>query len=122
VNIARPPQYFFAFHDRIAPALDTLFGELAREDYLSGADSDRFCNHAAHYMGELNAIHPFRDGNGRTQREFIRQLGLRNGYRFDWSRVSRDEMYAASHRSFQWGDNTGLAALLQSALLTLGLG
>jgi cell filamentation protein len=69
-----------------------------------------------YYKGELNAIHPFREGNGRTQREFIRQLADRNGYSIDWSRASRDEMSGASKNSSQRGDNTGLEQSLQMTL------
>ena len=75
-----------------------------------------FCNRAAHYMGELNAIHPFRDGNGRMQREFIRQLAERNGYAIDWTRISRDQMTEASKLSFQRGDNSGLEKVLSQTL------
>ena len=81
-----------------------------------GADRPKFCNRGAHYMGELNAIHPFRDGNGRTQREFIRQLAGRNGYALDWSPLSCDQMGEASRQSFQRGDTSGLEQALESAL------
>jgi hypothetical protein len=48
-----------------------------REKTLTGCASlSEFCDRAAYYMGEFNAVYPFRDGNGRTQREFIRQLAL----------------------------------------------
>ena len=66
-------------------------------------------------MGELNAIHPFRDGNGRTQREFIRQLAVWNGYALDWSLVTRDQMMEASQRSFQSGDNAALESVIRTA-------
>jgi len=50
----------------------------------------------AHYLGEINAMHPFREGNGRTQRIFIDQLAKENGYTILWSRCSQQEMIAAS--------------------------
>lgn len=117
VNIARPGQFYFAFSERIVPCLDNLFGELLRERHLANTESrGTFCNRAAWYMGELNAIHPFRDGNGRTQREFIRQLALKNGYALNWSCVSRAAMNEASGNSFQQADNAGLAAVLRAAI------
>ena len=70
------------------------------------------------FLGEINAVHPFRDGNGRTQREFIRQLAVRNGYPLNWQGVTREQMGAASKLSFQKGDNTGLADLIQLAIQT----
>ncbi len=102
----------------LTPALEDLFGKLRNERYLEieGLDVAQFAKRAAYYIGELNAIHPFRDGNGRTQREFIRQLAVRNGFKLNWARVSQDQMYDASHRSFLSGDNSGFEKVLNSAL------
>ena len=50
-------------------------------------------------MAEINVAHPFREGNGRTQREFIRVLGLNNGFEIDWSRVDRNWVLNASIHS-----------------------
>lgn len=96
-------------------SLDKTFDDLKEERYLSGADRGHFANRGAYYLGEINAVHPFRDGNGRTQREFIRQLAQRNGYVLDWSRVSREQMIDASRQSFKT-DNSGLETLLRNAL------
>ena len=46
-------------------------------------------------MAELNYVHPFREGNGRAIREFMRLLFLRNGYSVDWSAVAVDELLGA---------------------------
>jgi cell filamentation protein len=74
-----------------------------------------FARRAAYYLGEINAVHPFRDGNGRTQREFIRELSVRNGWMLDWTRVSREQMVEASRRSLRV-DNAGLEEVLKLAL------
>lgn len=116
VNIARSGQYYFAFVERIAAALDETLRHLSKKRYLSDKSSAEFCVRAGHYLGEINAIHPFRDGNGRTQREFIRQLAIRNGYQLAWSGVTREQMAAASQLSFLKGDNSALAGLIQVAL------
>lgn len=80
-NIARPRQFFFAYAEQINFALATLTDALRKEQFLSGLGLDRFAQRAAFFICELNAIHPFHDdGNGRTQREFIRQLGRHNSY------------------------------------------
>jgi cell filamentation protein len=105
----------FAFHQHIGSCLDTLCSELKREGHLSGCDVERFATRGAHYFGEINAIHPFREGNGRTQREFIGELALRNGLTIDWSRVSREEMIEASRRSLRI-DNAGLEHVLKKVL------
>ena len=42
-------------------------------------------------------IHPFREGNGRTQRIYIEQLCLNNGrFEIDFTDISKEEMIAAS--------------------------
>jgi cell filamentation protein len=116
VNIARPGQFYFAFTEQILPCLDTVFSGLANDMAFDGpVQQTQFCARAAYYMGELNAVHPFRDGNGRTQREFIRQLALKSGYSLNWSGVTRAAMTEASIRSFQEADSSGVAAILQSA-------
>ena len=120
VDLARSGQFYFAFAAQIVPALENMFGELRKEQHLGDLDTAQFCKRAAFYIGELNAIHPFRDGNGRTQREFIRQLALRNRFHIHWSRITRDQMYDASHRSFLRGDNTGFEEVLLSALAGTG--
>jgi cell filamentation protein len=79
-------------------------------------DADAFACRAAYYLGELNAIHPFREGNGRTQREFIRQLAAEAGHRINWSRIGREQMVAASIESHSLGKNDAFAALILSAM------
>jgi|ERR1043166_4551917 cell filamentation protein len=116
VNISRSGQFPFGFSHLIHQCLSKLFGDLEAEHNLANLERTMFADRAAYYLGELNAIHPFRDGNGRAQRELIRQLACLNGYEIDWSRVSRDQMVQASQASFQGADNSGLAKLLLGAL------
>ena len=77
-----------------------IFSELKAEKYLQGLNTGEFCARLAYYFAEINALHPFREGNGRAQREFIRQLAYQNNYMFCFSSVSKDEMVAASKASF----------------------
>ena len=117
VNIARPGQFYFAFIDQIVPTLNQLLQSLKAEKHLSGLNPARFSERAGYYL-ELNAVHPFRDGNGRTQREFIRQLALKIGCKAQGSRITREAISAASKLSFQKADSSGLAALILTAITT----
>ena len=47
-------------------------------------------------MSEINMIHPFREGNGRTIREFIRQLALYCGYSINWSLIDKATLLNAT--------------------------
>lgn len=78
----------------------TVFGAIGHENYLQGLEYDMFVKRLAYHFSEINALHPFREGNGRTQREFIRELALYNGYAIDFSKAAPDEMFNASVDSF----------------------
>lgn len=59
-------------------------------------DEDAIVPKLAHYLGEINAIHPFREGNGRTQRKFIEQLAKQAGHPLSFRNISKKEMTYAS--------------------------
>src|SRR3954471_9779442 len=61
----------FAYPEHLATGLKTLFAQLRRDNYLRGPSPAAFAAGAAHVLAELNALHPFRDGNGRTQLIFL---------------------------------------------------
>ena len=84
----------------ISEQADRIFSELKNEKYLAGLTDDMFIRRLAYYFSEINALHPFREGNGRSQREFIRSLALKNGYAIHFEEISEDEMICASQKSF----------------------
>lgn len=121
VNISKGNANFGpALH--IAGALKELFERLAKEKLLAGLAVAAFVERSAFYLGEINAIHPFREGNGRTQREFLRQLALHAGHPLSWSVTgtgfTQQQMIDASIASHTRGDNTGLAAIIDAALFS----
>jgi hypothetical protein len=71
-----------------------------------------FARRGALLLGELNAIHHFPEGNGRTQREFMSEVALKNGYALDWSRVPKEKMTEASRESFRSSNSSLEQALL----------
>jgi cell filamentation protein len=104
-----PPEYLKA-------SLDTLFAELTRESCLKNLPPSAWARRAAYFLGEINAIHPFREGNGRTQREFIRELALAGGHRLVWASQGPEEMVHASQLSFLRKDYSALERILTAAL------
>jgi len=98
----------------VETALDAVLGRLPVENYLRATDLERFALRAGFYLGEVNAVHPFREGNGRAQREFIRELGFDAGFEIDWGRTNQHQMIAASRVSFATGDSSSLAALIRA--------
>jgi fido (protein-threonine AMPylation protein) len=95
--------------------LEGLFEKLSNEQHLRGLDQEAFARRASDILGTLNAVHPFREGNGRAQREFVRELAHNNRYWVDWSKVSREELYKASDLSFMRGQNEPFEELLKKA-------
>lgn len=67
-------------------------------------------------FGDLNALHPFRDGNGRGEREFLRQLALTANKLLDFSNIRKQEILAASIDSFH-GDYKSTINLFGKAVL-----
>jgi cell filamentation protein len=121
VNISKGNQPFGPAQF-IAAALEDALAKLRREDLLINLTRQAFAARAAFYLGEINAIHPFREGNGRAQREFIRQLALHAGHPLSWSAVgtgfTQQQMIDASIVSHTKGDNTALAAIIEAALFS----
>lgn len=65
--------------------LRKLLNELKQESYLRGLSDNMFVLRLTYYLAELNYIHPFREGNGRATREFVRLLVAESGYEIDWT-------------------------------------
>ena len=79
--------------------LKKLLSRLKEEVFLKQTGEQEFLPRLAYYLSELNYLHPFREGNGRAIREFIRQLLLVNGYFVDWTNVNVDEFLSAMEAS-----------------------
>ncbi len=107
--------HLFAHHAHIASAARSIFEQLTREAHLAGLDAEAFSSRAAYYFGEINALHPFREGNGRAQREFISHLAHANGYYVAWENVGPSEMLQASIESFK-GDLSKLTRIINENL------
>ena len=63
---------------------------------LKETDEDKVFDNLAYVMAELNIVHPFREGNGRSIREFIRLMAKRMGYDLNWGNVDKEELLEAS--------------------------
>lgn len=79
----------------IGENLQSLFRKLNKENHLRDLSAEEFSKRAAYYMSELNMIHPFREGNGRSIREFIRQLAFERGYIINWSLITSEVLLEA---------------------------
>lgn len=82
------PKSYYSAMLTLLKRTEQVILKLKSENYLKDCTEDNIASKAAYYLGEINAIHPFREGNGRTQREFIRELLLPTGFYVDYSRCN----------------------------------
>ena len=115
VNIAK--ENWFCRWDFIDAQATKLFSELKTENYLADLPKERLFSRLAYYFAEINAIHPFREGNGRAQREFIRLLALANGVRLQFGNAGRDELIMASRDSMSC-DYSGMEAIIKKCAMS----
>lgn len=114
VNISKGNK--FCLYEYIDDHMEKLFEELKSENYLTGyKDKETIAKRLAYYLGELNAIHPFREGNGRVQRIFLELLATDLGWEINFDIITNEEMLKASDQSFR-GDFSHMEKLILSAL------
>ncbi len=94
----------FAIGDEVQQGLQRLEQTLAEKDNLQGLTREEFNTEAISLFNALNQLHPFREGNGRTQRVFFENLALAAGHQLDFSLVTKERMMLASVSVAEKGD------------------
>ncbi|WP_437887690.1 putative adenosine monophosphate-protein transferase Fic [Phytobacter sp. V91] len=82
---------------------NALMRSLEGEEYLQHLKFAEFVERLAHYYCEINVLHPFRIGNGITQRIFFEQLALHAGYQLDWRDID-PQGWAAANQAGAMGE------------------
>jgi cell filamentation protein len=98
----------FCYPENISDQMKAPFQALATDGFLADLGAERFSTGAAHFLTDLNAIHPFREGNGRAQNTFLGLLAARAGHGLDFGAVEPTVFLEAMIDSFN-GDETGLS-------------
>ena len=101
----------FCLPQHLESFADEVFTNLHRAELLRGRDLDEFVTGLAELLGDINALHPFREGNGRTQRAFLAQLARDAGYELRWTAMDPAENDQASRLSLA-GDPSALHTML----------
>lgn len=89
---------------------------IVESDRLKLTSDEDLVNEVTYMYDYLNFAHPFREGNGRTQREFFTQLLAESGRVMNWDHVSMEELHAACHAARTLGD-TGLLERVMAVAL-----
>jgi cell filamentation protein len=90
----------FCYPEHIPAQMDTLFQKIQTVEAFAGLDQEAFLDRLTPFLSELNAIHPFREGNGRTQLSFIGLLGEHSGHPFHFEKLNRDTYLPAVIASY----------------------
>lgn len=101
VNIMKPDgEAPFAYAEFIPSEAARIFTQLKHDRYLVGLKKAEFVQKISALAADLNALHPFREGNGRTIRLFLALLAKHAGYIIDYSQVSHEEVILADKLAF----------------------
>jgi cell filamentation protein len=105
----------FQFRKFIEAGMADVHGRLVRTSFLNGLATATFAEQAAVIVGDINYIHPFREGNGRTQLQYLKQLAEEAGHRLDLAAIAGPRWIEASIASHA-ADYQPMAAVLAGAL------
>lgn len=86
----------FQLRRYIATGMADIHGRLTKANMLRGLLSGAFCSEAARILGDVNYVHPFREGNGRTQLQYLKLLSRQAGHEIDLTRLKADIWLKAS--------------------------
>lgn len=86
----------FQFRQYIQTGMDYVHRQIVAGGYLVGLSRTDFAAKAGEVIGHVNYVHPFREGNGRTQLQYLKQLSERAGHRIDLTRIRGEEWIHAS--------------------------
>ena len=89
----------FQFRRFIETGMADIHRRLLRLDYLRGLDRGDFAHEAGEILGDVNYVHPFREGNGRTQLHYLKQLAEQAGHPIDLTALTQAEWMDASRRA-----------------------
>lgn len=96
---------WFCYPEYIENEMERIFTVLADQGFLTGLSPEEFVVQAAHILAEINAAHPFREGNGRTQLAFLMILAENAGLSVDEDKLDQDRVIEAMIESFVGNEN-----------------
>lgn len=106
---------WFCFPENIDAEMTKLFNSLAEQNYLADLNKADFVKEAAHFLAELNAIHPFREGNGRTQLSFLGIIADEAGHPLQFEKLEPGKILNAIIESFA-GNESDLETVIAELL------
>jgi cell filamentation protein len=105
----------FCYPENIESEAKKLFARLAQDNFLKNLSAKEFANQSAHFLADLNAIHAFREGNGRTQLSFFLLLAYQAEHSVDLEKLDPETFLDAMIASFK-GDEVPLAKVVEQLI------
>lgn len=115
VGIGKGGESFIPPLDIVRP-VEHVADRIARAHRLRGMVSPGLEREVAYLFDYLNFAHPFREGNGRTQREFFDQLLSETGRGLAWDRIGLTDLHDACHAARADGELAALIDLLRTII------
>lgn len=106
----------FCTTQRIVPEAEKLFNQLEDNDWFEGLSRDALIEEVGELYGDLNMVHPFREGNGRALRLLFEFITVNAGYEISWSEVDEEEWLEANILSALAADSSGLRAIFEKSI------
>lgn len=105
----------FQFRRYIETGMADVHRRLVARNFLKELDAETFARDAGEIMGDINYVHPFREGNGRVQLLYLEQLAEQAGHQFDLTRLDRDAWMTASREAHS-GDYAAMVQCIAAAI------
>lgn len=105
----------FQFRQFITQGMDDVQQRLKDQNYLNGLDKQSFSKQAGIILGDINYVHPFREGNGRSQMLYLKQLGHQAGHSIDLSKFDQQQWLHASKQAHN-ADYTTMSQAIEGSI------
>jgi cell filamentation protein len=104
----------------LEPLMQAIHKRLENNKFLRGLGEKDFVEIFTDVYSDLNAVHPFRDGNGRATRCFMKSLADQAGYAFDYSRLgNRKSRWDEASRLSNSGQTGELLSIIGESIRPL---
>jgi cell filamentation protein len=115
VEISKGGKQFFPL-SRFDTAFSYINGLITEYRSIDTHDKEKIAQKLAEILDNVNYLHPFREGNGRTQREFVRTLALEKGYNLNLNPPDNADVYERYMSGTIDGDVDKLAELIEELM------
>jgi len=105
----------FQFRQYIETGMADVHRRIVSNGYLKNLSKHNFADLAGEIIGDVNYVHPFREGNGRTQMQYLKQLAEQAGHEIDLTQIDRD-LWMNSSRQAHFGDYQLMTHCIRSAI------